>query len=319
MGVLDAFLQAAPGLYAKAKAGQQMGFDRRRQQLQENEDRQREAEQTALQQMILQSRMQEDQQTAPVRRRLLDAQTRESEARASDFDAQVRGIGRYAPKPVEPKFSLKTDRTGRVVPVNEATGLDREGKPVFERVPTGGNPGLDEERRFRRLASISDDYSTRTKDLRRAHQSIVGALDKIPEAAQGNGAAQVQLLYAFIKAFDPTSVVREGEIALAQRATPLWDWAKANVSKVANKSVLVPPEIVQQMGALMSDMADSYESNVNLEREALAVQGRLGRIDPADLEAALPKIGRPKAKAAPSGDDADAWAAAYLRKKRGQP
>lgn len=77
------------------------------------------------------------------------------------------------------------------------------------------------------------------------------------------------------------------------------------MSKVANKSVLVPPEIVQQMGALMSDMADSYESNVNLEREALAVQGRLGRIDPADLEAALPKIGRPKA--APKESKADQW------------
>lgn len=103
MGVLDAFLQAAPGLYAQAKAGQQAGFDRRREELRQRDADQRAAEQAALQQMILQSRMKEDQETAPYRRRLLEAQTGEAEGRAADFAAQVAGTGRYAPKPEAPR------------------------------------------------------------------------------------------------------------------------------------------------------------------------------------------------------------------------
>lgn len=95
MGGLDGLLRALPSFYAQAKAGEQAGFDRRRQQLQENEDRQREAEHAALQRMILEQRAQEEQATAPYRRRLLEAQ-------ASDATAQAEGTGRYAPRPVAP-------------------------------------------------------------------------------------------------------------------------------------------------------------------------------------------------------------------------
>lgn len=169
--------------------------------------------------------------------------------------------------------------------------------------PSSQQQGIHEERIFRRMATLADDYYQRTKVYRDAHRSLSGGVSKAEQAAKGNGAAQVQMLYAFIKAFDPTSVVREGEIALAQRAAPIWTRAKAYADQIAqNKAVLIPPLVVNQMRDLMSDMLTEYEGAVDSERDALKVQGRAGGLDDATLEAALPALrnrsaapgGRPK-------------------------
>lgn len=132
MGGLDGLLRALPSFYARAKAGEQAGFDRRRQQLQENEDRQREAEQAALQQMLLQSRMREDEATAPYRRQLLKAQ-------ADDETARATGTGQYAPrpeKPTRPNYQKIVGPNGDVTFYDPETN-QRVQPGLRERVPAG--------------------------------------------------------------------------------------------------------------------------------------------------------------------------------------
>lgn len=132
MSGLDGLLRALPSFYAQAKAGEQAGFDRRRQQLQENEDRQRAAEQAALQQMLLQSRMREDEATAPYRRQLLKAQ-------ADDETARATGTGQYAPrpeKPTRPNYQKIVGPNGDVTFYDPETN-QRVQPGLRERVPAG--------------------------------------------------------------------------------------------------------------------------------------------------------------------------------------
>lgn len=285
MGVLDAFLQAAPGLYAKAKAGQQMGFDRRRQQLQENEDRQREAEQAALQQMILQSRMQEEQQTAPVRRRLLDAQ-------AADATAQAEGTGRYAPKPVQkPQPEWVTEG----FPDERSYLAFVRRKAQAGRMPTAGagpeKPVVptESERRGAALLHVLEPANKRVEALEKGLSTGQIALSRgglLGRFAQSPAAKQYD--------DDLRSIV-------------------ANYLYVVSGATANPGEVENQIKMIRvneADDSDTRDTKRQRRQEMVdAVRLVAGRAAPEQSPSAAPS----------TGDAADAWAAAYLRKKRGGP
>lgn len=173
----------------------------------------------------------------------------------------VQGQGSQAKKPNLQDF---TDESGLVWLRDPETGAMKpqvgpDGKQMKARQPSTSF-GLDDQRLYSRENGLRDDYRNETKDLVGAYNFIDGALKRAKEAEAGNGPAQVGLLYSFVKAMDPASAVREGEISLVQAATPLMEQARALITKyTSNKSVIVPPGMVRQMAAYMKEMQREKE------------------------------------------------------------
>jgi hypothetical protein len=131
------------------------------------------------------------------------------------------------------------------------------------RVPGSEAPGagMAEQRVFQREGQLTDDYRSETKDVQSAYNFIDGALKQAPLAKAGDPTAQVGLLYAFVKAMDPNSVVREGEISLVNGAAPIYQRAQRLVQEYAlGKSPAIPPAMVGQMVQYMTKMQAEKES-----------------------------------------------------------
>jgi hypothetical protein len=131
------------------------------------------------------------------------------------------------------------------------------------RVPGSDTPGagMAEQRVFQREGQLTDDYRSETKDIQSAYNFIDGALKQAPLAKAGDPTAQVGLLYAFVKAMDPNSVVREGEISLVNDAAPIYQRAQRLVQEYAlGKSPAIPPAMVGQMVQYMTKMQAEKES-----------------------------------------------------------
>jgi hypothetical protein len=188
----------------------------------------------------------------------------ETVARLSEIRKSI-GDSKNAQTPQEirlgDKVLLRDQRTGATV-----------GEYAMGPTPRDPNVGAatreaaQQQRLFSREAQLATAYDKATTGQREAHDFVANTLQNVPAAKAGDGAAQVEMLYAFIKALDPQSVVREGEVSLAREGTGMWDWAKANVEKVENKSAIVPPAMIEQMAKLMEKRLGAYERYINKKR-----------------------------------------------------
>lgn len=141
---------------------------------------------------------------------------------------------------------------------------------------------LREQRNFAREQQLGDDFNKDTTLPRQTARKLSGAISEVPRALAGDGASQVNILYAFVSAMDPQSAVREGEIGLARAASPVWAQASALLDKYVNgdTSVLVPPALIRQMGDLMkrrySGLRDQVDERVRYYRR----RGTRWQVDP---------------------------------------
>jgi len=71
-------------------------------------------------------------------------------------------------------------------------------------------------------------------------------------------------LYNLIRALDPGSVVREGEIALAQRAIGFWDTIMLKLSKVSSNPRLLDDKTVRDIKNTIKQLTEVGESEYNL-------------------------------------------------------
>jgi len=153
--------------------------------------------------------------------------------------------------------------------------------PQYEK-PTGksdAQSAIEFNRQATRAERLTKGYESKIEKRLEAAQSIGQALASVPLAMAGDGAAQVDMLYAFIKAMDPTSVVREGEIALAREATPLWDWARANVEKIKNKSAVLPEGMARRMEVILRRRLAGYAKYIDQQRALSIKKAGMMRID----------------------------------------
>lgn len=140
-----------------------------------------------------------------------------------------------------------------------------------------------EQRMFVREQQLTDDFNKDTKDARDAAMKIQGAIAETDRALAGDGAAQINMLYAFVNAMDPATAVREGEIALAQAAAPFWDRARAMISKyMSGESVAVPPEMIRRMSELMSRRLRGYQKYVDGRAKYYRGRARYWKLENAD-------------------------------------
>lgn len=159
---------------------------------------------------------------------------------------------------------------------------------------------------------LGSEYEKTAEKRRGLYGTIETAIASAPAALKGNGAAQASLLYGFITSLDPESTVREGEIDLMRKASPILQNAKAQYNALINgKAALVTPQLVQQMEGLMRERAKRQATrDSGIRTDYLGKAQRLG-IDEAD--AFFPDF-IPESFRAPAAPDANTLRA-ELRKK----
>lgn len=119
--------------------------------------------------------------------------------------------------------------TGRVVP-----------KPIFDKV---------------------DQYAT---DFNRAiggYRAAYEGYQRLMEALSFEGGiADIAAVFSFMKALDPTSVVREGEFNVTANAGGIWD-KLSNLMDRAKDGDVLPAEVKQQMATLATQLMNSYSTS----------------------------------------------------------
>lgn len=97
-----------------------------------------------------------------------------------------------------------------------------------------------------------------------------------------NGAGDVAMLYGFVKGMDPESVVREGEVALANSANSVLEQLKLRLQKVDQNRALpdsMRDEIFNLIASLKDISAQSYRSVADNAFD----RARREQFDPADV------------------------------------
>lgn len=172
------------------------------------------------------------------------------------------------------------DGTERVIPKGAAPGGAGGGNGL-----TPYQQMMTDQRQFQREDAIDKQYQGAVETERGLYRKLDTALSRAGEAKAGDGAAQVEMLYAFISALDPASAVREGEIGLAREASTLRAKAEMMVRKYqGGQSVVVGPELVAQMERFMKRRRAMAAGAINSKREHYVGRAkRAGINDPEGL------------------------------------
>jgi hypothetical protein len=124
---------------------------------------------------------------------------------------------------------------------NRATGevqdLTQNGKPFVP--PKGDSDGLIPKEKFQFANTLRDEFNQKTKDFNEV-QSQVEKLKKYSE--QPSSAGDQAIIFAAMKANDPTSTVRESEFALAASAGGYGEQIQSAFTKVKNGQMLTPAQ-----------------------------------------------------------------------------
>jgi hypothetical protein len=142
------------------------------------------------------------------------------------------------------------------------------GVPEYEKPQRDTNAELTLNSRILREQGIEKEYLKQIDDVRTTVNAYMGA----KRASTMKGAGDLQILYSFIRALDPQSVVREGEIALANASASLWSRAHIWKNKIEKKGGTLSPiqrqqmlELMKQMVELKTDWADQFRQT-NMDR-----------------------------------------------------
>lgn len=141
---------------------------------------------------------------------------------------------------------------------------------------------LEDQRAFTRENQLNDDYNAEIKPITDVYGMISGALDSTEAAKAGDGPAQVQLLYAFVKAMDASSAVREGELTLVQGAGSLKQRAQGLLDKYGKgEAVVVPAPMVDDIARVLRQGATRYERIWQGANERYKSRAERWKVDPS--------------------------------------
>jgi hypothetical protein len=220
-----------------------------------------------------------------------------------------------------------TEMVGKLVELLKSVGNDTQRKPPMpqeirlgnevllrnpetgeeiKRYPIGPSPRdpnapdtaqqLRDQRVFRLEEQLTDNFNRDTKTQRETVSKLEGAISERGAALSGDPAAQINILYAFINSMDPASAVREGEIALARAATPVWSQAQAIFQKyLTDGSVTLTPAMIRSMTDLMGRRSGSLANYVGERRSYYLDLARRRNLSNPEELFPEPKSTRPSA------------------------
>lgn len=194
---------------------------------------------------------------------------------------------------------------------NEVLLRDPLSGKIVDRYPIGPSPRdpnapdtaqqLRDQRMFQREQQLADDFHAEVKGDVALVRKLQGALNELPAARNGDGAAQVNMLYAFVSAMDPASAVREGEIGLAQSAASLRARAQQLIQKYTTSgSAAVPDDMLRMMGGLLQRRASMARDYVGAQEQMYRQRGASWGVRPDVFRAVGVPPTRPASTTAPS-------------------
>lgn len=173
--------------------------------------------------------------------------------------------------------------------------------------------------RGQRLAAeraLRNDFAKEVADWREGITLIDGALAVEDKALNGDPAAVTNMLYAFVKAMDPNSAVREGEIHLVRAASSWRQEAQRWYDQIMSggaTSGMVPRDFIAQMGELMAQRREYFAENIN---ESVQFYDALAKED--GLRTGMFRGARPNPRQAAPADSASADPASIVYKALGR-
>lgn len=173
----------------------------------------------------------------------------ESEAAASLKAAEAKA----APAKLAADLGLTKAQTTKVMV--ETKNLSDEAKRAAIQFAAGPAP----EKAFDFEQKLRNEYNTQTKEF----QEVRSAATRV-NAADNSAAGDLSLVYSFMKALDPGSVVRETEFATAQNAAGVPDRVRNIYNKALSGERLTPAQRAEfkQQALSLAKAAETREKEV---------------------------------------------------------
>lgn len=141
---------------------------------------------------------------------------------------------------------------------------------------------MQEQRRFGREVRLENDYMDETDKPYNVYDMIDKSLGNAAEARAGNGAAQVNMMYAFVKVMDMDSAVRDGELKLLQGASSVRQQIEALQKKYGSlEAAVIPPSMVAQVEAILKQGATRYEKRLQDAYGRYTERAKRYEVDPS--------------------------------------
>jgi hypothetical protein len=137
-------------------------------------------------------------------------------------------------------------------------------------------------RQFTRTNMIGDDYRAETKDLAKAAGGFRTISALAPQARQGIAAAQIGLIFAFMKALDPGSVVRESEYATAKNAAGVPEKVRNEYNKLLDGGFLTPGQVDRYLSAA-AQSAQGWKNQQNNFFKVYQQRAKRANVNPEDV------------------------------------
>lgn len=141
------------------------------------------------------------------------------------------------------------------------------------------------------VGALRDDYTKASTPFVAIRDAYARMEDAAPRATAGSAAADITILYSYIKILDPTSVVREGEIALSQQAQGVPDQVLNLYNRLVQGKVTLGPE---QRKNFLAEGRGAFRTQLQSQLAMEADFKRIARTRQADPDEAVPPsvIGR---------------------------
>ena len=190
----------------------------------------------------------------------------------ADIGGAIRPINEYTNVPGAdiPKTMTYSDKLAR-----ERLAFDQK-KQAAE-----GGPGA--KTAFANANQLRDEFNRQATPfitVRDAYRRMVSAYDSAK--TDESGAADIALLFGYMKTLDPGSTVREGEFATAQNSGGVPGWVISHYNKALNGQLLSGPmrENIKKTADSLYQKAESAHRNTEEQYRSLA---KRNKIDPENV------------------------------------
>jgi hypothetical protein len=172
---------------------------------------------------------------------------------------------------------------------NTGQYTDQQGNPIQNAQPPRAQ--FDEsaaQRSFSREQQMTNSYRAEIGKIEPSYRLSRNALAFADQARAGDGSAQVTILYGFIRALDPNSVVREGEVRLAQEAASLRQKAIGLAEKYAQgEAVVIPADMVDDIIDIMKRLNEDNEAQLQSIYDNYTERARRHGVDTESFRSAV--------------------------------
>jgi hypothetical protein len=264
--------QRATGWQGARLQGQRMGRDDAQARMLEEKELERQAALQAMRQDEA-ARQAEEHEYQKSRRPLLQQM---------DQAAVAKATAPPQPGPVSRSWQkIVNKRTGKVSyydPNSREMQQDVADEGVEPTPPPKSGPS--DELKFGEIARLRGEFTKYDAPYRMATTSRkqMEALMK-----DGTGASDVALLYAAVKAVDPESVVREGEVALQRLASNWIDRFGLNAQKFLGGREILTPAMRQELLQAADSRMGPLQQNYQMRRQQYEQYAKRWNVDPFEV------------------------------------